>query len=190
MISSRSGILPILLFYVSLHAHKPLQLIEKLTVYKNRIEVTVDERFKKKYLKSDFFVEYEEDINLEQVDYSIVSLPFLMNVLSLVWISGEEYLIEEMDSEVYESLERLHTVFEIMFPKTSWKGRLIPKKIVSHEPIKEKVPGKMALLFSGGVDSTASSFLSSRDSPALNYCMGQSGFLLMSQHFGKRRSNR
>ncbi len=191
MKNNRRGILiiPILIAFPSLHAHKPIPLIDKLTVHKNRIDVTVNESFKKKYLKSDFFVEYDEDINLEQFDYSIVSLPFLMNVLSLIWISGEDYLIEEMDREVYESLERLHPVFEIMFPKTSWKGHLIPQKLVSHEPVKEKVPGKIALLFSGGVDSTTSSFYHRKTPQLLITAWGQSELPLNEQTLWTRKKH-
>lgn len=152
----------------------PQHLIEALTVTHNTIRVKVNQSFKKKYLKSDFFVEYDEDIDLEQFDYSILSLPFLMNVISLVWISQEDYIIDEMDTEIYESLERLKKVFEIMYPHTSWNGRILPKKLVTHQPLKENVPGKMALLFSGGVDSTTSSLYHRTNPQLLITAWGQS----------------
>lgn len=146
-------------------AKAPINLIEKLTVAKNKLCVTINKNFKKKYLTSNFFVEYGDDINLEQFDYSLQTLPFILNVLSLVWISGDDYQIEEMDEELYYSLKRIKKVFKIMYPKTRWKGRLIPKKLVSHEPL-PKASDKIALLFSGGLDSTVSSFYH-RDTPQL-----------------------
>jgi hypothetical protein len=79
-----------------------------------------------------------------------------------------------MDQEVYESFERLHKVFEIMYPKTAWTGRLIPKKLTSCDQVKEKNPGKIALLFSGGVDSTASSFYHLKAKQLLITAWGQS----------------
>jgi hypothetical protein len=168
----------ILILNTSLAIGTPKPLITKLTVHKNRVDITIDEEFKKNYLKDDFFVQYDEEINLEKFDYSIVTLPFLTNVLSLVWISGKDYTIEEMDIEVYESFERLRKVFEIMYPKTPWTGQLIPKKFVSHTPVEEKDPGAIALLFSSGVDSTASSFYHRDRHQLLITAWGQSGLPL------------
>ncbi len=173
----------------SLLAKKAIDLIENLTVHKNKLSVTINKNFKKRYLKSDFFVEYDEDINLEQFDYSIQSLPFIMNVISLIWISGEDYQVAEMDVEVYHSLERIKKVFEIMYPKTPWKGRLIAKKLVAHQP-QTKTSKRSALLFSGGLDSTVSSFYH-RDTPQLLItAWGQSGLPLEEQRLWEKVQKR
>ncbi len=130
-------------------------LITEISVTKNRLSIRVNKEFKKKYLTGDFFVEYEPDISLEKFDYSILSMPFLMNVVSIVWISGETYYLDEMDAELYESLKRVKKVFEVMYPKTSWHGELKARKLVPHQRPFSEDPTTTAVLFSGGVDSVS-----------------------------------
>ena len=153
-------------------------LITSIRVKKNRLDVVVNEDFKKAYLRDDFFVEYDEDITLENLDYSLVTLPFILNVISLVWISQEDYYIDAMDQEVYESLERIKKVFEILYPNTSWTGRLVPRTLICHEPLVPKKSDKIALLFSGGVDSTSSCFAHRGKEQLLITAWGQSALPL------------
>lgn len=89
----------------------PVKLIEGIKVARNRLSVAVNREFKRKYLKSDFFAEYDPEILLEQYDYSVLSLPFLLNVITIVWISGETYYVDEMDTELYYSLLRIKKSF-------------------------------------------------------------------------------
>ncbi len=78
-----------------------------------------------------------------------------MNVISLVWISGQDYEIDEMDREVYASLQTIKDVLKLFHSETPWTGRLLPKKLVDHNVTHSS--DTIALLFSGGVDSTTSS---------------------------------
>lgn len=167
---------------------QPLKLIDTLMVKKNTLKVTINKGFKEKYLMDDFFVEYDKDINLEQFDYSIVTLPFIMNVITLIWVSGQEYEIDEMDENVYLSLERLKEVFKIFYPATSWSGRLIPKKIVSH-PCTD-TSDTVAVLFSGGVDSTVTSLYHRDEKQLLISAWGQSGLPLTNKNIWHASANR
>ena len=99
---------------------------------KNSLRITINEEFKKKYLNGDFFADYDSDINLEQFDYSVLSLPCIMNLISLVWISGKTYYIEEMDTELFDSLDRVKEVFICLYPNTLWDGQLIPRTLKQH----------------------------------------------------------
>lgn len=136
-----------------------VDLIEGMSVHKNKISVTINRNFKRKYLKGNFFAEYDPDIDLEQFDYSILSMPFIMNVITIVWISGEVYCVDEMDTELYHSLERVKKVIKIMYPQTSWDGELRPRKLVDHTfTAPQDTKERTALLFSGGIDSTSSVF--------------------------------
>ncbi len=152
---------------------EPIKLIDEVIVNKNRIDVRINSAFKKAYLKEDFFVEYDEDINCEKLDYSIITLPFIMNVMSLIWVSGKEYTIPTMDKEIYASLEKIKQLFEIFYPKTPWKGKLIPEKLVSNSLNRSQQP-MIALLFSGGVDSTAASLIHRDKKQLLITAWGQS----------------
>ena len=144
--------------YVSLKADEAkIDLINSVTVHKNELHISINKEFKKKYLTSDFFAEYDDDVDLTELDYSIQIMPFIMNVVSIVWISGKDYYIESMDEELYYSLEKVKQVFKRMYKKTSWKGRLIPRNLVKNTYKHPYDSTRMALLFSGGLDSTASS---------------------------------
>lgn len=166
-------------------------LIERIQVRKNRLDVIINKEFKKNYLREDFFIEYDEDIDLEKLDYSIVIMPFIMNVISLVWISGEDYYVESMDQEVYDSLERIKQVFKVFYPKTSWTGRLIPKKLVTNKgPVESEMSSMTALLFSGGLDSTSSSLAHRNKQQLLITSWGQSGLPLDHPEFWYKIKNR
>ena len=133
--------------------------IECNSVQKNKLNIIPHKGFKTRYLKGNFFAEYETDVDLEQFDYSIQAMPFIMNVISIVWISGNIYYIDEMDTELYHSLERVKRVFKKMYPRTLWEGELRVRKLVEHPLLfNTKEKERTALLFSGGIDSTSTAF--------------------------------
>ncbi len=136
-----------------------INLIDGVSVTKNKLSVTINKDFKAQYLKGNFFAEYEPDINLEQFDYSILTMPFIMNAISIVWISGNVYYVDEMDTELYHSLERVKKVFQTMYPKTKWDGELRARTLVDHHfTAPQDTRERTALLFSGGIDSTSTAF--------------------------------
>lgn len=159
----------LLLFFPSLYArtnegnkgaHQEVNLIDGLTVSKNRIDIQINEGFKKKFLKKDFFAVYDEDLDLSQLDSSLLVLPFVSNVISIIWISGRTFYIDFLDQDFYESLTKVKEVFKRMYPHTKWNGQLIPRKLVKNNFRFLSKPGeneRTALLFSGGLDSITSS---------------------------------
>lgn len=134
------------------------KLIEALKVSKNKIIVIPNKEFKRAYLTDNFFAEYETDIDMTSFDYSMHTMPFIMNVISIIWISGGTYYVDEMDAELYYSLQRVKKVFQLMYPRISWNGDLVARTLKEHKNTVVDDPQKTALLFSGGVDSTSSSF--------------------------------
>ena len=134
-------------------------IIESIDVKKTSIRVIPNNYFKKRFLKDDFFIEYmEQDINLKKLDFSIISLPFILNIISAIWISGEQYYIYSMDIVLFESLKRIKEIFKILYPNTQWNGELIPIMLVKNDnKLSTKNNNKIALLFSHGVDSVFSS---------------------------------
>ncbi len=144
-----------LLFYMYVKEH-PTDLIASVTVSKHRVDVVPNAAFKQAYLIDDFFVEYANDIDLTKLDYSIVTMPFLMHVIAIVWISGEKYYIDSMDENLYRSLVTVREVFKKMYPRTSWSGQLIPRKLVPNTSLVTQKDA-IALPFSTGLDSSYSS---------------------------------
>ncbi len=143
-------------------SHEPENLIESTTINKSFIQVFVNKSFKKDWLKEnvDFFARYEDDINLEKIPYSIALLPFILNVFPFVWISGKNYTIDCMDEDTYYSLKKIKKVLQRLYPNTPFLGNLIPKVLVKNRPSVPLVDSSknVALLYSGGLDSTACSF--------------------------------
>lgn len=135
------------------------QLIENATFEKNRITIKINHDFKKKYLHDDFFVEYENNIDLEKLDESILLMPFIMNIITIVWASGEKYTISSMDKELFNSLQLIKKIFQLFYPSINWHGELIPQKLVENKPLEKfkSTEKEIALLFSGGLDSVCSS---------------------------------
>lgn len=135
-------------------------LIKQIRVTDHRIDIVVNSEFKKAYLRDDFFAEYNNDINLKGLDESLLIMPFIMQVISLVWISGKYYYIDSMDYLLYKSLKVVKEVFEHLYPNTQWCGELIPKKLVNNADMfvmHKKNNESIALMFSGGLDSTCMS---------------------------------
>ena len=135
-------------------------LIKVLSVNKNILKVEINDKFKSTFLKDDFFVEYDEDIDLSRFEYEILTMPFIANVISIIWISGKNFYIDSMEKDFFDSLEKVKKVFEVIYPNTSWKGNLIPRKLVSLLPDYQRTldDNKIACLFSGGLDSTSTYF--------------------------------
>ncbi len=135
-------------------------IIKSVQIHKNTIKVSVNESFKKEWLRDDFFVEYGSDINLEKIPYSIALLPFTLNIHAIVWISGKDYSIDCMDEDIYYSLEKIKKVIQRIHPNTAFNGNLIPKKLVKNRLAVDPIDSKrsIALLFSHGLDSVGLSF--------------------------------
>jgi len=136
-------------------------LIEKLSIRGNRLDVSANRRFTRRYLLDDFYVEYDESIDLGLLDPSITIIPFVANVIPIVWCSGKEYQIESLDAEFAASLEKIHTVYREIYPEVDWSGRLVVQTRVKNPPpieIASSVSGpKLGVLFSGGLDSVCTS---------------------------------
>ena len=135
-------------FSVMAEKRKEINLIESFTIEKNHLDVKINHKFKEKYLTEDFFVTYDNDIDLSKMDPSIALMPFLLNVLTIIWISGEEYWVDAMDATFYKAAKEIKRVFKKIYPATPWNGRLIPRQLIQNKHLMLKDPDKeIALLF-------------------------------------------
>lgn len=169
------------------------ELIVSATITKSRLAVVINPEFKDRYLVNDFFVEYEdEDVDLTKLDGSLVLMPFLCNVVTIVWISGKKYFVDSMDEDLYHSFARIKKVFQKLYPKTSWDGDIIPRKIVKNTDQRAmKDPHReIALLYSAGLDSTSSSFYHSDKKQLLITACGQWDIPLEEPDLWEKRKRR
>ncbi len=124
-------------------------------INKNKIVVKANKRFSKKFIKEDFFAEYDESIDLTKLDESIVTIPFILSIIPVVWVSNEIYSINVMDKDLYHSLQEVKKVFCMFYPEQKWAEKLIPKQLVTNIVTPSTTPNELpiAILFSGGLDA-------------------------------------
>lgn len=102
---------------------------------------------------SQFFVEYMVDgmpLDLQQVPVSILAIPFVCNVLPIVWLTDAELIVPELDKDFYESISEFKQGYIDMHKDASFKGIVSVGKVVENIPA---VTGRSASFFSGGVDA-------------------------------------
>ncbi len=149
------------IIFTCMYVRAEKDLIVSMDVTKNKMKCIIHPKLRSQFLTDDFFVEYDPDINLETMSFEILSMPVILNLFSLVWFSGDDYYVDSMDKNLFESFKRLKKLYQFLYPKTGWHGRIIPRKLVDLSPqfehIHKESPYK-AMLFSGGLDSTASFF--------------------------------
>lgn len=143
-----------------------MSIVEVLDIrtYKNQIkcEFRVGNQIKKFFKNNCFEIEYSEDI--EDVPEGILIIPFLTNILPIVWITNSKIKINEIDKNFYLSIEKIKKGYIDMYPETKFLGEIIVDKIIdySYKPTKQT-----CTFFSGGVDSLGTLVTINKKKPTL-----------------------
>lgn len=95
-----------------------------------------------------FSIEYPE--NIESVPDSVAAIPFVSNVLPLIWLTNSTLRLEELDKDFYDCLPSVRGGYEKMFPESTFSGNIAVNKIVY---CNEKSAKGSVALFSGGLDA-------------------------------------
>lgn len=132
------------------------QLIQKKTILRNHVYFSVCPELRKRYVRKSLHVGYPEDINLNDLPPTIIDIPLITNLIPVIWFSGKEYTIDEMDEDLYYSLIKIKSFFKRFFYNTAWKGELRPARLVKNVLPHKK--NQAAALFTGGLDSTTTIF--------------------------------
>jgi len=132
----------------------------------NLLEVTPE---LKPFLKTNlFWVEYDRSI--ADVPMSILNIPALSTVIHFALAVGVDVIMSEVDSRYLEGIEQTKKLLKY---HPGFDG-LNLKSTVKANPVENNFPdmdGK-GLLFSGGVDSTASYIAHKHEDPALIFIHG------------------
>ncbi|MCA1010085.1 peptidase [Halobacillus halophilus] len=106
----------------------------------------------RKYFKGEnhLFIEFEYD--LSTIPESILTIPFVANVIPLAWITNSTIFVNELDESFYVSLTQIKKGYQAMYPEVPFKGDITIEEIVpnTYNPRVEA-----AQLFSGGLDALA-----------------------------------
>lgn len=104
---------------------------------------------------SSFFAEYSDDI--VSSDKSLAVIPFLCNVLPIIWLTNTSLIVPEIDKSFLESVRDIKKGYMEMYPMLTFKGKIIAQDVVdnSHVDTSSRANnGTDALtFFSGGVDA-------------------------------------
>lgn len=97
---------------------------------------------------AEFFIEYSEDIS--SVPNSILTIPFLANVLPIAWVVGAEVVVPELDRDFYEAVPDIKQSYINMYPMIGFGGCLTARTIYEEKCAR---CGRPIAFFSGGVDA-------------------------------------
>lgn len=144
------------LFYCTFQINATEPLIRKKSITNNSVRFYVSAELSKKYVRQPLILSYPQEIDLQTLPPSIVDIPLITNIIAVIWFSGKEYTIEEMDEDLYFSLIKIKEFFKRFFYNTSWEGELKPKRLIKNMlPTSDR---QSAALFTGGLDSTTTVF--------------------------------
>ncbi len=113
-----------------------------------------------------FHVEYSEDI--EKVPVGIAIIPFVCNVLPIVWLTDSTLELPEIDNDFYRSIDKFKQGYVKMYPMLDFKGKVSPLKIIESKtstPPQQKESS--AAFFGGGVDAFATLIAHIAEKPTL-----------------------
>ncbi len=131
-------------------------IVRDITLNQNRVEYIVEMTegiagaFNKPF---EYWIEYNE--NIGSVPKSIAIIPFVCNLLPVVWVADAELQVPEIDEDFLNSLENTKKAYINMYQNIDFKGKLIAEKIVKNEKTFKNQKRKATAFFSGGVDSWA-----------------------------------
>ena len=118
----------------------------------------------KKYF-SGFPFELEYPDNVESVPEGVLAIPFVANVLPLIWLSNSELIVPILDKQFYESIKAFKNGFIEMYPEASFRGVIKVSELVDCVP--ENNIENTAELFSGGLDAVTTMLRHIEERPVL-----------------------
>ena len=111
--------------------------------------VTVPRRLEKYFHSLKMVASYDVPLRANR---SILSIPFVSNILPLAWLTGTDVHVETLDRTYVEAMTAIKHEFNLMYPRGEFKTKITSDDLVENQTDSQET----ACLFSGGVDSTYS----------------------------------
>lgn len=146
-------------------------IINKIDRNNNQISIsyTIEGEIQKYFNEKKLFtIEYNTNIN--NVPESICVIPFIANILPIVWLTDAILIIDSIDKEFYNSIDKFKQGYINMYPHIKFKGTIIAKNIDRN--IQPKPLTRKGAFFSGGVDAFATLIAHISESPFLITIIG------------------
>lgn len=129
-----------------------------------RISFSTSDGLKKYFIENVFWTKYDEDVT--EIPDSIAILPFVCNVLPIVWITGSLLEIDEIDSNFYAESFDILKGYSNMYPMLPFNGNIKYGKLTENNSLINP-PKDSAAFFSGGVDAFATLIAHANEKPLL-----------------------
>lgn len=113
------------------------------------------------FTQFEFVTHYSCDV--DGVPYGIAIIPFVCNVLPIVWLMGGTLVCDELDYDFYQSITEFKKGYQEIYPELNFGGN-IECKAVQYNSVKNN---KSLVFFSGGVDAFATLFAHINENPVL-----------------------
>lgn len=95
-----------------------------------RIYPEISTDIKQYFKESVYYAQYNIDIST--VPDSIAIIPFLTNVLPIMWLANVTIYVDELDLAFYEHIVDIRHGYEKMYPKLKFDGHLVIGKLVDN----------------------------------------------------------
>lgn len=124
--------------------------VNDIIVKNNMVDISffTSENLKRYFNNDHLFYQYNYDVS--NVPNSILIIPFIANVIPLVWITNSKISIDEIDKSFFYCLEKVKEAFIKMYPNLQFNGDISFNKLVENTYEYEQ---ESAQLFSGGLDA-------------------------------------
>lgn len=116
--------------------------------------------FKKDHLDIEYV--YGEDVSLlndlKVIPKSVLVIPFLGNVMPIVWLNNASIYLDELDKNFFEALPEIKFGYQQMYPNLDFKGDAVVSNIVDNSKCEKSFaggtfPNRSISFFSAGVDA-------------------------------------
>ena len=94
----------------------------------------------------------------------IAIIPWICNILPIIWLTDSELIVPELDEDFYNCIEEFKRGYIDMYPMLEFKGKIIAESIKQNRPV---ASGGSACFFSGGVDAFNTLFQHLDEHPSL-----------------------
>ena len=138
--------------------------LESIKNYGNKIEYlyTYSDELSR-YFNADKILSIEYNTDLSEIPESILAIPFVCNVLPVIWITDAKLIVPELDEVFAGCIEDIKNGYKKMYSDMSFNG-----EIVCGKKIHNKITGnKKLVFFSGGLDATTTLLRHIEDTPDL-----------------------
>lgn len=108
----------------------------------------------------------EYSIPLQGLPESVAVIPFIVNILPIIWLTDAILEVPRLDRSFYQSIEKFKQGYISMYPQMKFTGEIHVAKVETNVN-RNKGNQTVGTFFSGGVDAFATLFAHIHERPLL-----------------------